>query len=98
MIDVGLGIGKNESFGIDKNLFKTRDERRLAQQIQQREDQAEVSQHLQRVAEKDEVLDVHAESKALETVGSKRDVVAPTVSAEAPSGESSAFKALELRP
>lgn len=92
-----IGIGKDDAFGIDKNLFKTRDERRLAEQVQQREQQVEVSKHIERVTAKDEVIDTELEAKARETVGQPREVRAPT-STEAPSAESSGLKGQELRP
>lgn len=91
-----LGIGNTASFGIDENAFKTRGERRLAEQARHREQRIETAQHLEKVERKDDRLDAHFEREALETLGRPRNLTAVS-GAAAPSGEASALKALELR-
>lgn len=92
-----IEIGSTTSFGIDENTFKTRDERRLAKYVKEREHQVEVAEHLQKLERRDQIADARLEEKALQTVGAQRPVTAPSAEA-APSAESSALKAKELRP
>lgn len=97
MLQEVLGVGKDASFGIDENAFKTRDERRLAEQARNREQRTETAQLLKQLEVKEDRVEAHFEAKALESVGRPRAVSAPT-EAVTPSGEASGLKAQELRP
>lgn len=96
MIAPLLGLDPHSAFGIDENSFKTRDERRLAEQARAREARIDTAEHIQEVQHHDEVVDAHLDRKALRAVGRKPILAAPTGS-EAPSPEASALKAQELK-
>ncbi len=91
-----MEIGKPADFRLDRDLFKTRDEKRLDEITKQAEAQAEVVQHVRETVKRDHLDDTKLEAKALKSVG--RELPTAVEARTAPSGEASALKALELRP